>query len=129
MRPEGKGPQRLTYSESFNGPPASSPDGKTLMWTSNRSENKSQIFMADVSMPDEPAPVAAIRGPEPDFDGKAFRVRTQGIVDAVNANNVEHHVGKLYMDAGLKPIGQFDTIEETSYIQGPSVAGWLPPTG
>ena len=43
-----KHPQRVTDADGFDGLPAFSPDGKTLAWTSNRTnDKKSQIFMAN----------------------------------------------------------------------------------
>jgi Tol biopolymer transport system component len=44
----GKQPIRVTDSDGFDGLPCFSPDGKTLSWTSNRTnDKKSQIFMAN----------------------------------------------------------------------------------
>ena len=40
-------PVRVTFTDSFDGFPTFSPDGKTFSWTSNRSAGKSQIFTAD----------------------------------------------------------------------------------
>ena len=41
-------PVRVTTTEGFDGLPTFSPDGKTLSWTSNRTQKKqSQIFVAD----------------------------------------------------------------------------------
>ena len=40
-------PIRVTHSNSFNGFPVFSPDGKQFSWTSNRSDRRSQIFTAD----------------------------------------------------------------------------------
>ncbi len=43
-----KQPIRVTESDGFDGLPSFSPDGKTLSWTSNRTnDKKSQIFMAN----------------------------------------------------------------------------------
>ena len=43
-----KQPIRVTESDGFDGLPCFSPDGKTLSWTSNRTnDKKSQIFMAN----------------------------------------------------------------------------------
>jgi hypothetical protein len=128
IRPDGKDLTRLTFSDGFDGLPVISPDGGSLLWTSNRSESKSQIFMADLTMPDETShPTTPFQGAE--IDPKVFFSRAQGLIDAITGNNVDHHVGKLFMDIGLKPIGTFDQVDETSFVQGPSVAGWLPPTG
>lgn len=44
---------RLTHSPSFDGLPAFSPDGSHLLWTSNRGDQTSQIFIADFAMPKE----------------------------------------------------------------------------
>ncbi len=41
-----KEPVRATFTDGFDGLPVFSPDGKQLMWTSNRTENeKSQLFI------------------------------------------------------------------------------------
>lgn len=43
---------RLTYNPSFDGLPAFNKEGTKIMWTSQRSEDKScQIFMADFTLP------------------------------------------------------------------------------
>ena len=43
-----KQPMRVTESDGFDGLPCFSPDGKTLSWTSNRTnDKKSQIFIAN----------------------------------------------------------------------------------
>ena len=42
---------RLTSHEGFDGLPVFSPDGKKLLWTSNRVGKKSQVFVADFVMP------------------------------------------------------------------------------
>lgn len=44
---EAKGPpQRVTYRDGFDGLPAFSPDGKTLVWTSNSGAARSQLYEA-----------------------------------------------------------------------------------
>lgn len=40
-------PVRVTFTDTFDGFPTFSPDGKTFSWTSNRADGKSQIFTAD----------------------------------------------------------------------------------
>jgi hypothetical protein len=41
-------PQRVTYTDGFDGLASFSPDGEKLTWTSNRtSDKKSQVFLAD----------------------------------------------------------------------------------
>ncbi|MFO1064669.1 MAG: peptidase M28, partial [Pirellulales bacterium] len=44
---EGKNePVRVTYRKGFDGLPVFSPDGKTLIWTSNNNSSQSQLFQA-----------------------------------------------------------------------------------
>ncbi len=44
---------RVTYSPRFDGLPVLSPDGKRLMWTSQRGpDGSSQIFLADFTLPE-----------------------------------------------------------------------------
>lgn len=131
IRPDGKDLTRLTYTPGFDGLPAISPDGQTLMWTSNRADNKSQIFMADLKLPlrrNPDAPAAA----EPRADTK-LSVKgwwnTLSSVQTVGRNNIEHAVARQFKRAELNPPNPGPREEETSYILGPSVAGWFPPTG
>jgi Tol biopolymer transport system component len=43
-----KEPVRVTYSDGFDGLPVPSPDGRRLVWTSNRSGGTAgQLFLAD----------------------------------------------------------------------------------
>jgi len=44
---EGNNLKQLTFNKASDILPYFSPDGKKLMWTSTRSDNKSQIFIAD----------------------------------------------------------------------------------
>ena len=63
-------PVRITHTDGFDGLPVFSPDGRQMMWTSNRTENgKSQLFIADwndaaaraaLSKAERRAPAAAV---------------------------------------------------------------------
>ena len=47
---DGTGLERITYSEGFDGFPMFSPDGKKLVWASNRNAkapHETNIFIAD----------------------------------------------------------------------------------
>ncbi len=127
VRPDGKDLTRLTYSEGFDGLPVISPDGGSLMWTSNRAESKSQIFVAELHLPGEgpaemPVPVGVDLG-------APFKNHLQSLIEQGAANNFEHEVGRIYLDTGIKPLGKFADVDETSFIQGPSVVGWRAPKG
>jgi Tol biopolymer transport system component len=50
MNPDGSSLERITYSEGFDGFPMFSPDGKKLVWASNRNgkvPHETNIFIAD----------------------------------------------------------------------------------
>ena len=127
IRPDGKDLTRLTYSEGFDGLPVISPDGNWLMWTSNRAESKSQVFIAELHLPDEgPADPGPIAGADL---GAPFKDHLQNLIEQGAVNNFEHEVGKIYLDTGIKPLGKFADVDETSFIQGPSVVGWRAPKG
>ncbi|HEY3321760.1 MAG TPA: PDZ domain-containing protein [Planctomycetota bacterium] len=51
IRPDGSDLTRLTFTPGFDGLPVISPDWDKMMWTSNRAENRSQIFIADLNLP------------------------------------------------------------------------------
>lgn len=52
MRDDGTRKTRITFKPGFDGLPAFSPDGKWMMWTSARGEDKtSQIWVARFAMP------------------------------------------------------------------------------
>ena len=40
-------PERVTFTDGFDGLPAFSADGKSLVWTSNRGHERSQLFLAE----------------------------------------------------------------------------------
>ncbi len=60
-------PIRVTHTNSFNGFPVFSTDGKAFSWTSNRADRRSQVFTADW---DHEAAMKAI-GQSPSLDGDA----------------------------------------------------------
>jgi TolB protein len=50
MNPDGSGMERITYSDGFDGFPMFSPDGKKLVWASNRNAkapHETNVFIAD----------------------------------------------------------------------------------
>src|SRR5215470_15594995 len=50
MNPDGSGLERITYSDGFDGFPMFSPDGKKLVWASNRNgrqPHETNVFIAD----------------------------------------------------------------------------------
>jgi TolB protein len=50
MNPDGSGLERITYSDGFDGFPMFSPDGKKLVWASNRNgkqPHETNVFVAD----------------------------------------------------------------------------------
>lgn len=52
ITPDGNNLTRVTYDTSFDGLPVFSPDGKKLMWTSQRGGlEEPQIFIADFTLP------------------------------------------------------------------------------
>ncbi|HLX59698.1 MAG TPA: PDZ domain-containing protein [Planctomycetota bacterium] len=129
VRPDGSELTRLTFAPGFDGLPVPSPDGSRLMWTSNRVENKSQLFMADLVLPGENPPEHPVefkKNDEP-FSDAAMVLRVTRLTEAAAAFHVEHTVAKQFHDAGLMPFGQTENIEDTFFIYGPRVTGWLPP--
>ena len=44
---EGEESVRITQREGFDGLPSFSPDGRTISWTSNATQQKISIFLAD----------------------------------------------------------------------------------
>ena len=50
INPDGSGLERVTYSDGFDGFPMFSPDGKKLVWASNRNAkvpHETNIFIGD----------------------------------------------------------------------------------
>jgi TolB protein len=50
MNPDGSGLERITYSDGFDGFPMFSPDGKKLVWASNRNAkapHETNVFIGD----------------------------------------------------------------------------------
>ncbi len=131
IRPDGKDLTRLTCSQGFDGLPVPSPDGKKLMWTSNRSENKSHIFIADLILPDVASEPTF---PEPKGDDELFSYpkmteRLKQLQEAAAEFHVEHNIAKQFHAAGLVPFGVTENVEDTFFIFGPRITGWLPPMG
>src|SRR5436190_21785205 len=121
IRPDGSELTRLTFAPGFDGLPVPSPDGQHLMWTSNRVDNKSHVFIADLTLPDIDAPSKSITtippGPPVDRDTMEKRDRaaaeaqqntlahSKELADASREFRVEHAVAKLFHRAGLTPFG------------------------
>jgi len=131
MRPDGKDLTRLTFTQGFDGLPVISPDGRSMMWTSNRAENRSQIFIADLLLPQRQNP-AAPAPVEVSIDArnavKNWWTAMRELHDAGN-DALYHTVARRFRKAELLPPNAGLVDEDTSFIMGPSVAGWLPPTG
>jgi Tol biopolymer transport system component len=52
MRADGSRKTRVTFTDGFDGLPVFSPDGKSLMWSSKRTNDKTtQVFIARFAMP------------------------------------------------------------------------------
>jgi Tol biopolymer transport system component len=50
VNPDGTGLEQITFDESFDGFPMFSPDGKQLVWASNRhadKPNETNVFVAE----------------------------------------------------------------------------------
>ncbi len=129
IRPDGSELTRLTFAPGFDSLPVISPDGRKIMWTSNRSENKSHIFIADLSLPDI-ADAVAVPAPKKDdtiFVDAGMFDRVRVLSEAFAASHLEHNVAKQFHSVGLMPFGQTENIDETFFIFGPRITGWLPP--
>ncbi|MDF1666133.1 MAG: M28 family peptidase [Planctomycetota bacterium] len=51
VKADGSGEVQISHNAGFDGLPCFSPDGKKLMWTSTRGGGKSQVHIADFTMP------------------------------------------------------------------------------
>ncbi len=128
IRPDGTDLTRLTFAPGFDSLPVISPDGRKIMWTSNRAENKSHIFIADLSLPDTDNTVAATQKPaEPFFADEGMFDRIRVLNDANATSRLEHSVARSFHSVGLMPFGVTENIDDTFYIYGPRITGWLPP--
>ena len=130
IRPDGGGLTRLTFTHGFDGLPAISPDGGTLLWTSTRTGNKSQIFCADLSLEGESKtaePSAEHFQKNMAMDGATWLKRASDLAEVGPKGGLEHRVAHEFRQAGLSPPVATKSVEDTFYIQGPSVSGWLSP--
>ena len=131
IRPDGSELTRLTNSTGFDGLPAVSPDGRTIMWTSNRSENRSQIFCAELLLPGETAaPLKLAPVADAKLDVYNWRQQTAAGEKAAASNSLEHYVAREFHRLSLAAPGETPKNEDddTPYILGPSVTGRvLPP--
>jgi Tol biopolymer transport system component len=127
IRPDGKDLTRLTHTPGFDGLPVFSPDGSQMMWTSNRAENRSQLFIADIKLPEvETIPQIKAAG---GLDDAEFKHRAAAIVRGAEANNIQHETATLFNEANLRPPGMFPgaEFEDTFFIMGPAIAAWAHP--
>jgi hypothetical protein len=119
-----KEPVRVTYTDGFDGLPVFSPDGRSLLWTSNRTASKtSQLFLSDWNHDAALAALASaparVSGPSPSFlaadleadvrylaaDEREGRMTgSKGVREAA-----DYIVGRLKA-AGIEPLG-------TEYLQ------------
>jgi hypothetical protein len=53
--------------------------------------------------------------------------RVRQLAEASAEFRIEHDVAKQFHLAGLKPFGQMEHIDDTFFIYGPRITGWLPP--
>ena len=128
IRPDGSDLTRLTFAPGFDSLPVISPDGSKIMWTSNRAENKSHIFIADLILPDlKPMGTVPAHPPEPFFADEGMLDRIRVLNDANATSHLEHCIARSFHSIGLMPFGQTENIEDTFYIYGPRITGWLPP--
>ena len=87
-------PVRVTRTEGFDGLPVFSPDGKQLIWTSNRSQdNRSQLFRADWNddLARELLDLPATRGPS----AAALLALPEETDPAVSREDLRAHVRAL----------------------------------
>ncbi|MEI6234956.1 MAG: PDZ domain-containing protein [Planctomycetota bacterium] len=128
IRPDGTELTRLTFAAGFDSLPAISPDGRKIMWTSNRAENKSHIVIADLSFPGiEDTFVAPAQNDRRIFTDEGMFDRVRTLNDANVKSQVEHSLASQFHSVGLKPFGSTENIDDTFFIYGPRITGWLPP--
>lgn len=126
IRPDGTDLTRLTYSQGFDGLPVFSADGKKLMWTSNRFESRSHIVIADVILPGEAPPPAPIFNAGDYFTDPKMLARVRDLREAGNEFRIDHAVAKQFREAGLLPFIKAEAIDDTLFIYGPRITGWIP---
>jgi Tol biopolymer transport system component len=93
-------PVRVSFSDGFDGLPVFSPDGRKLCWTSNRKDDKSQLFLADWN---HEAALAALKISTSD-DRKlaaalALEPDTTRLSPEITVDDLRSHVTRLASDA------------------------------
>lgn len=124
-----KEPVRVTEKPGFDGLPVFSPDGKELVWTSNRTTKKqSQLFRADwndvlarslLELPDQSGPTAKNLLPLPEdlndrIHEKDLEAHVKALTDPVTEGRLtgtagekiaSSYVARAFRSMGLKPAG------------------------
>ncbi|HYG77289.1 MAG TPA: PDZ domain-containing protein [Planctomycetota bacterium] len=131
IRPDGTELTRITHAQHFDGLPVVSPDGRLMLWTSNRAENRSQLFIAELLLPQRKNPPAPTKVDVPPEAAAAVKNWWSGMRDLHSAGteSLYHTVAARFRRTGLLPTNPGPVDEDTSFILGPMVAGWMPPTG
>lgn len=130
-------PVRVTYTDGFDGLPVFSPDGKKLSWTSKRTSQKSQIYMADwnddearrlLSMAPEISPEAAqetspsntssVAATTDEISATDARLHVEALTDkamegrltgTAGARRASRYVASVFEGLGLVPAGDKGT--------------------
>ena len=131
-----RAPERVTFTDGFDGLPVFSPDGKKLCWTSGRTgDGKSHLFIADWNLERGNAPDFPAIPPKPAKFSPAIRgADLRGQIEYLAADALEgrmtgtrgaelaaNFIAEELKSAGLQPInkesGWFQRFEFTSGVK------------